>query len=245
MKKHVGTWTVAAACVAVAAGLMGCAAVPPTTGASMAEVPEQFSVPGWSGMSLPGKRATLYGAAQQDGRPAIHALSVRSASMLRKAMTVTPEQLHDFRFSWWVPAMIPGAALGVAETDDAPVRVVLAFEGDHSKLSMRDRMQFDLAEAVTGERPPYATLMYVWDPRRAADEVVHSPRTDRIRKVVVESGSARLKRWCEYRRDVVADFRRAYGEEPGRLVAVGVMTDSDNTQSQAEAWYGEPRFVVR
>jgi hypothetical protein len=36
---------------------------------------------------------------------------------------------------------------------------------------------------------------------------------------------------------------RPFGEEPGRLLAVGVLTDTDNTGGHAEAWYGDIRFV--
>jgi hypothetical protein len=37
---------------------------------------------------------------------------------------------------------------------------------------------------------------------------------------------------------VVADFRAAYGEDPGELIGIAVMTDSDNTGTEAEAFYG-------
>lgn len=199
--------------------------------------------PGWRGFALPGKRLTDYRLAERDGRPALHARSERSASMARRSLNASMADLGDFAFSWWVPRLIPDAVLGDRDRDDSPVRVVLAFDGDHSRLPLKERLQFELAEALTGERPPYATLMYVWDPRRATGEVIVSPRTDRIRKLVVETGETRLKRWVDYRRDVLADYRRVYGEEPGALLAVGVMTDSDNTQSRAEAWYGEPAFL--
>ena len=65
-----------------------------------------------------------------------------------------------------------------------------------------------------------------------------NPRTDRIRKLVVESGPQRLSRWLDYERNVRADFEQAFGEPPGALVGIGIMTDTDNTQSQARAWYG-------
>ena len=42
-----------------------------------------------------------------------------------------------------------------------------------------------LAEVLTGEEPPYATLMYVWCNKREPGTVIHSPRTDRIRKIVL------------------------------------------------------------
>ena len=45
-----------------------------------------------------------------------------------------------------------------------------------------------LAEALTGERPPYATLVYVWDATAPVGTVIINPRSDRIRKIVVDSG---------------------------------------------------------
>jgi hypothetical protein len=89
---------------------------------------------------------------------------------------------------------------------------------------------------------PYATLSYVWSVDDPAGAVLSNPRTDRIRKLVVESGATHLGQWREYRRDVRADFRRAFGEEPGPLVAVALMTDTDNTGSSLQAWYGAMRL---
>ena len=74
------------------------------------------------------------------------------------------------------------------------------------------------------------------------DTLIVNPRTDRIRKIVVESGPARLKQWLAYRRDVRADYERAFGEPPGGLQGIAIMTDSDNTRGFAQAWYGEIRL---
>jgi len=69
--------------------------------------------------------------------------------------------------------------------------------------------------------------------------VITHPRTDRIRKIVVESGPTHLGQWRQYERDVRADFEQAFGEPPGPLQALAIMTDSDNTQGQTRGWYGE------
>ena len=57
------------------------------------------------------------------------------------------------------------------------------------------------------------------------------------------SGSRGLNQWLEYERDIRADYERAFGEPPGALVGIGIMTDSDNTRSRTQAWYGPVRFV--
>lgn len=194
--------------------------------------------PDWQGVPLPGKRHTQYRLARDGERHCLHASADRSASMWRRKLNVAPADLGQLRFSWKVPGLIPEADLSDRDAEDAPVRIVLAFDGDHARLSLRDRMLFDLAETLTGERPPYATLMYVWDGKAPVDSVIHAARTDRIRKLVLESGPTRLSRWLDYRRDIAADYRRLYGEEPGTLIGVAVMTDADNTQGRSEAFYG-------
>jgi hypothetical protein len=141
-----------------------------------------------------------------------------------------------------VLALVEGADVRESEREDAPVRVLLAFDGDHRRLSQRTRLMFELMHGLSGEAPPFATLMYVWDNQASVDSLVVNRRSDRVRKIVLESGPAQLGVWRHYRRDIVADYRRAYGEDPGPLIGVAVMTDSDNTQSRAEAWYGEIRI---
>ena len=199
-------------------------------------------VPAWEHYKLPGKQETQYGFVRTDGRVALHASSSASASMFRTTMAVPAGALGNFHFSWKVASLIDGADIGVRDSDDAPARVVLAFDGDRSRFSLREAAMSELARAITGEEMPYATLMYVWCNQRPVGTVITHPRSSRVRAIVVESGTGRLGQWTTYQRDVLADFNRAFGEAPGRLTGVALMTDSDNTHSQAQAWYGPLRF---
>jgi hypothetical protein len=207
--------------------------------------PKRPEAADWSHQRFPGKQATRFQYMRLDGRDAISVQAHGSASMLRKKLRIEPEDLGQVRFSWKVPALIEEADLALRDKDDAPVRIVLAFDGDRSRLSARDAAMSELAHAITGEPMPYATLMYVWCNKRAAGSVIRNPRTDRVRKLVVESGPGRLNRWLEYERDIRADYEKAFGEKPGALVGIAIMTDSDNTQSRASAWYGPVRLAAR
>lgn len=227
----------------LAAGLAGCAAPP----RGVDPVADRPAPPGlvatgsetaWQHRSFPGKAPTRFTPGMHEGRRVIEAQADRSASMLRQTLRVEPQALGLLRFSWRVPALIEAADLARREADDSPVRIVLAFEGDRSRFSARDAMLSELARTLTGEEMPYATLMYVWCNQCPLGTVIASPRTDRIRKLVVESGPQRLDQWLAYERDVRADFERVFGEPPGALVGMALMTDTDNTRSVARAWYG-------
>ncbi len=211
--------------------LAGCAGGP----APAPAVPDSEA---WQAFALPGKSETRYTAVVKDGRPAIAAVSEGSASMWRRRVDSSAPPAAEVSFSWWVPALPARASVADGDREDAAVRVMFGFQGDFSTLSARTRMQFELAQALTGERPPYATLMYVWDAEAPVGTVIINGRSDRIRKIVVDSGTAQLGRWRDHRRDLRADFRLAFGEDPGPLSSIALMTDSDNTRGQARAWYG-------
>jgi hypothetical protein len=193
----------------------------------------------WHAVTLPGKAATRYERVQKDGRPAVLAISDRSASLWRQHLEPPLAAPGEVSFSWWAQSLLEQASVADVDREDATARVVFGFGGDLARLPLRTRMSFDLAEALTGERPPYATLMYVWDATAPVGSVIVNPRSDRVRKIVVDSGPEGLRRWRDHRRDLSADFRRAFGEAPGPLRSVALMTDSDNTRGRARTWYGE------
>ena len=222
--------------IAGAALLVGCAGPRP------AAQDDADADPRWHAVTLPGKAPTRYVWARKDGRVAVEAVADRSASLWRRRLQLEPGSLGRLEFSWWVDALLPGADIAVATREDAVARIVLAFDGDHESLPPRDRLVFDLAETLTGERPPYATLMYVFGGDGPLERVVVSARTSRVRKIVVDAGSSPLRQWRRHERDVAADFQRAFGEAPGRLTAVALMTDADNTGGQARVWYGPVEF---
>ncbi|MDT8406358.1 MAG: DUF3047 domain-containing protein [Methylococcales bacterium] len=46
---------------------------------------------------------------------------------------------------------------------------------------------------------------------------------------------------CE-KRDLRADWQRAFGETPDKLDAIALMTDSDNSNGKTKAYYGDIWF---
>ena len=198
----------------------------------------------WDLVKIPGKVATQYSVVRLSNRRSLMASASSSASMLRKDLRIEPEQLNALNFSWQIQKLIEGADMAHRDYDDSPVRLVLAFDGDRSQFSPKNAVLSELTHALSGRPMPYATLMYVWCNQRPVDSVIQNPRTDRIRKIVVESGAGRLNQWITYERNIRADYEKAFGEPPGALIGIGLMTDSDNTRSQAQAWYGPIQLIA-
>jgi hypothetical protein len=111
-----------------------------------------------------------------------------------------------------------------------------------SDSTSKTAFQFRLARAISGQALPYATLMYVWSNDLPVGTVVTNPHTDRVRSIVVDRGAEGVGEWRSYRRNVLEDYRKVFGEEPWDIVAVGLMTDADNTRQRARSHYGDISF---
>jgi hypothetical protein len=194
----------------------------------------------WEHQTYASRRPTRYSATEHQGRPAVMARAEGANSTLSLPLNPPPGALPQrIRFSWFVPALNPKFDLREKGEDDAVVRLILSFEGDRSShWRARDHLVSELSNLIAGKPLPFASIMYVWDSRYPAGTVIPNPYTDRIRQIVVESGPDRLNQWVDFDRDIEADFRRAFGEAPGPLVGLGLMSDTNNSGDSVTAWYG-------
>ena len=208
--------------------------------AQVADVPE-----GWQEYKINDeKQPTLYRLLDEDGKRVLHARAEASASGLYRTATFSIADRPIAAWSWKISRLISAADNSSAGGEDSPARIVLVFDGDKAKLSWSDRAVLYLASKLSGQDLPYATLMYIWSNAVPVDTVIKNPHTRRIQMVVASSGPA-VGVWQKLERDVAADFRRAFDEEPGKLLSYGVMSDTDNTGETVEAWYGEIEFLPR
>lgn len=172
-------------------------------------------------------------------RVVLHAFAERAATGLRQRLDVDPEARPIVAWEWRVLRAIEGADNTSRIADDAPARLLLFFDGKADELPVREQMLRDTARLLTGQEVPYATLIYVWENRQPPGTVIPHHLTSQVRMVVAGSGPERLGRWKSFERNYVDDYKRAFGRAPGRLIGIGILTDTDNTQSVIEAYYGD------
>ena len=82
-------------------------------------------------------------------------------------------------------------------------------------------------------------LEYVWDKQLPEGTVLTNPNFKNLKIIIVESGEKNLGKWVRVERNIYEDFRKIFGREPGSAGAIALMTNSDNTQSIAQAQYND------
>ena len=199
---------------------------------------------GWAHQPLSKlKRDTVYTLVQEEGRTVLHGAADRSASAyvaFLKPKAAVPAALS---WRWKTDALVPGADNRDKSREDAPLRVIVAFDGDPATLPEAEQKRFKRAKNLSGRDLPYAMLMYIWSDQVAVESLIPSAHTSQLKMLVVASGASGLGQWKSVRRNIAEDYRRAYGAEPGRVLGVAVMTDTDNTGAKAVGQYSDIRFV--
>jgi hypothetical protein len=191
------------------------------------------------------KTPTRYALVDDGGRTVLEADATGAVSMVMRADAIDPRRTPRVTWRWKVLAAPRDADNSVASREDSAARLLFAFDGDRSKLAWTDRAAMKLARSLSGRDMPYATLMYVASDAAPVGTIVPNPHSSRVMMLVASPAAGMLDRWQPLSRDLQRDFREAFGEPPGRLVAWGVMTDSDNTATDARARYGDVAFGPR
>jgi hypothetical protein len=226
--------------------LAGCASAPktpdkvPTQLVAFSALPPGEAVPSeWTLWTMSRLRARSQYVLARDGGPTVLKGSARdSASGLLHHVDVDLRERPFLSWRWKVMDLAPSAH----SPDDSPVRILVNFDGDYSKIPFKDRLFYDEFRLFTGNQLPYAGVMYVWGSKTRAGGSVTNKYTTRIRMIAVESGREKLGKWLEETRNVAEDYRRLFGEEPGRVVSVGIMTEADDGDRALEAYYGDIAF---
>jgi len=199
--------------------------------------------PGWEPVKISDRKTpTVYTLVEEEGVVVLHAKAVAAASGLAQFTIFDIRSAPVVEWRWKASGLVDGADNRIAAKEDAPARLAFGFDGDKSQLPLVERAVFVISEKLSGHAFPYALLQYVWASKLPIGTVIEHPYTHRVRMIVVASGTGGIGKWQSFSRNLYDDYRLAFGEEPGNLIEIGVLTDTDNTGGSVEAWYGDIRF---
>lgn len=196
--------------------------------------------PEWEVLKFPNiDRLSEYQLVQDDGEQVVKASTDESASGLIARVRVEPDDKLLLRWRWKVSSVYEDGDARSKAGDDYPARVYVAFEFEAEKAGFFERAKRKAASVVFGEELPGNALNYIWANTLEKGDIVPNPYTDTTMMLAVESGNAKAGQWVSAERDIVADYREAFGSQPPPIVGIAIMSDSDNTGESAQAWYGD------
>ena len=94
---------------------------------------------------------------------------------------------------------------------------------------------------VFGGWPIPRSIKYIWRDTLPLGEIFDSPHSSKTKIVVVRSGRSMMGKWITEEREVLVNYRSLFGDRDKDPITQGIalLTDSDNTNTQAVGDYGD------
>ncbi|MCM2264425.1 MAG: DUF3047 domain-containing protein [Desulfuromonadales bacterium] len=174
-------------------------------------------IKGWETREFKGR--TDYRLVQDEQRIVLKAQARGAASGLVKKMSFDPSRYRYLKWSWKIDHIIVMGDETTRQGDDYAARIYIIFPG---RFFWQTR-----------------ALNYIWANKLPREEFVPNAFTSNAMLLAVESGGSKAGQWVTEERDILADYRRVFGEDPPQAGGLAIMTDTDNTGAEATAWYGD------
>jgi hypothetical protein len=153
------------------------------------------------------------------------ALSLRTeneAMRIGRPVKIDPRETPWLTWEWKAMVLPEGGDVRNERRNDQAGRVMVMFEG------------------LKG-------LLYVWDTTAPVGTESRPDGLEIFQRalIVVRSGPQNLGQWDRQRRNVHADYRRVFEQEPREIKWVGLETHSNDTRTRTAVLFGDVRFEAR
>ena len=191
----------------------------------------------WKPVTFRDTRPTQYDLDHEAEGVVVRADSNGAASGL---VAELPQALEATGISWrWrLEQCLDNGNEHTRSGDDFAARVFILLGRDSPKTPwgwFRRR----LFRSPFGSVTPKRAVNYVWASRAEPGDVYRSPTLDDVSMIVVRSACAGSSDWVGERRALQPDFAQGFPESMPPVVAVALMTDTDDTMGHAVAWYAD------
>ena len=188
--------------------------------AGAATVLEDFEQSGTSGLP-PKWRATnddaktIYRIESENGNRFLRARAENQAVQIGLERIFDPKNQPRLKWRWRVHEIPKGADERVKGKHDAAAQVYVVFD---NQIQPR-------------------VVKYTWSSSLPVGTQFTSPLYSRNKGIVKRSGQPDSKRWYEEEVNFFEDYKKLFGEEPGKVQGIAILTSSDATKTAAAADY--------
>ena len=199
----------------------------------------------WEPLSLPGVDSpTAYSPVTEDGRSAVRSQSRCSASAFARSLKGVDLSLTPIlRWSWKIETPLAARDERVKAGDDFAARVYVMFRFEPERASWTARARHRIGRLLYGREVPGSALNYVWSANEPAGTSWDNPFTADSK--MISMGRAESGAWRSHQVDLVRDYRERFGAPAPEPLALAIMTDADNSCSEAGALFASFELLPR
>jgi len=195
-------------------------------GPQPSEKPEEEKSPvkGWKLVSYFAIPPTQY---SKTGKGIIKAESLGTRSSLFKEVGKKEKDLPNLSWGWKISNVVRSAIETRKDRFDAAARVMVVFGKGGGFRGF-------------GGEPSGIKIEYIWATHLPKGHIFDHPGEKNCKIFVLESGEAKVGQWIYEKRNIRKDYKTAFGSEAEGVLAIGIQTDTDQSNEMVTAYYTEP-----
>jgi hypothetical protein len=201
---------------------------------------------------------TSYTPVEDGNNVYIKAESEGSAGPIYKLAKFSPQDYPYISWRWKTDNILKEGNAYTKKGNDFVVSLGIIFDYEPQRASFIKSVKYSFIKLFYGAYPPDYVILYVWGNgvQEKKGDIITNPYSEIVKMFVLENGDAHLNKWKAEERNILEDFKKAFGTYPKRKVGgIGIHTDSDNTtlyydgKFRAVGYYDDivvskkPRFI--
>ena len=204
--------------------------LPPLGSPPPEEPKEESPVKGWWMVSYFAVPPTRY---SKVGKGMIKAESLGTRSSLYRKTEEKEKGFPVLSWKWKISNVVRSAIETRKGRFDAAAKMIVVFSKDRG------------FPVFGGDEPQGFRIEYLWASRLPKGQVFDHPGMKNCKVFALESGEGKAGRWVEERRNLPKDFQTAFGIDFVPPFAIGIETDTDQSNEMVTAFYSEPLLTKK
>jgi hypothetical protein len=194
---------------------------------------------GWKTVTYFTTPPTSYQVVKYRGKYVLKAEGIGTSSSLFKEVKVDLNDYPIISWRWKISNVIRQAIETREDRNDSAARVIVVFRSEPEDISLWYGLEYLVKRIIRRNEPIGPRIEYIWGSRIQKGRIVDNPSVKHSKVIAVESGEKKANRWIREKRNLLNDYRAAFGTDPKGILSLGIQTDTDQSNEGVTAYYGE------
>ena len=194
---------------------------------------------GWKTITYFNVPPTTYQVVKYRGKYVLQAEGIGTSSCLFREVKAELEDYPIISWRWKINNVIRQAIETRKDRNDSAARVIVVFETGPQEMPPWYGLEYLVRRLISRDEPVGPRIEYIWGNMIEKGRILDSPSVKHSKVIVLESGERKTKIWVREKRNLVEDYEAAFGTQPKGILALGIQTDSDQSNEGVTAYYGE------
>jgi hypothetical protein len=193
---------------------------------------------GWKTTTYFNTSPTSYQVVKYRGEYVLKAEGIGTSSSLFKEVKAELNDYPIISWRWKISNVIRQAIETQEDRNDSAARVIVVFRSEPEGIPPWYGLEYLVKKIIRKNEPIGPRIEYIWGNRIQKGRIVDNPSVKHSKIIIVESGEKKANLWIREKRNLLDDYKAAFGTEPKGILALGIQTDTDQSNEGVTAYYG-------